>query len=156
VKHDCPNCYYRNSSWVGGIEISASCDHPNFLPEGKVLYPEQLQSPDWCPLGVAQPLKRDVLIDLPESPMIQENPELGQELSKWFDRGNMTHGNSSSYLERAIQSGLDSIREAEDDRIISELHAQAVREYQQAFNKIAESGFDHHRKLDEAEDNEDP
>ena len=95
MKHDCPNCYYRNSSWVGGIEISASCDHPNFLPEGKVLYPDQLQSPDWCPL-------------------------------------------------------------AEDDRIISELHAQAVREYQQAFNKIAESGFDHHRKLDEAEDNDDP
>ena len=150
MRYDCPNCYYRNSSWVGGVELGASCDHPNFLPEGKVLYPDQLQAPDWCPLTFAQPLKRDVLIDLPVSPMIQENPELGGELLGWSNRGNMVHTNHPSYLERAIQAGADSIRESEDERIIAELHAQAVLEYQQAFNKIAESGFDHHRKLAEA------
>jgi len=49
--HDCLNCYYRNSSWVGRVELGASCDHPSVLPEGKVLYADQLQSPDWCPLG---------------------------------------------------------------------------------------------------------
>lgn len=46
------------------------------------------------------------------------------------------------------RKNADSIREAEDERIIAELHRRALQSYRAGFDKIAESGFDHHRKLD--------
>jgi len=58
----------------------------------------------------------------------------------------MTHKDAPSDLERAVQFGAASIREAEDKRILDELHARAADEYREAFNRIAESGFDHSRK----------
>lgn len=145
-RRNCRSCYYRNTTWIGSVEASASCDHPDFLPEGRGLTLTEFQAPEWCPLGVAQPLRRDTLIDLPVSPTIQENPSLKHALLDWATRGNMTHKDAPSDLERAVQFGAASIREAEDKRILDELHARAADEYREAFNRIAESGFDHSRK----------
>lgn len=143
---NCRSCYYRNTTWIGNVEASADCDHPEFVSAGRSLTPTEFQAPEWCPLGVAQPLKRDTLIDLPANPTVQENHGLKQALLDWATRGNMTHKDAPSDLERAVQFGAESIREAEDQRILDEMHARAADEYREAFNRIAESGFDHARK----------
>ena len=123
---NCRSCYYRNTTWIGNVEASADCDHPEFVSAGRSLTLTEFQAPEWCPLGVAQPLKRDTLIDLPANPTVQENPDLKQALLDWATRGNMTHKDAPSDLERAVQFGAESIREAEDKRILDEMHARSA------------------------------
>lgn len=90
--HLCTQCHYRNSTYLGQVELTASCDHPALQPEGRDLTVTEFHAPDWCPLGLVQPIKRG-LIDLPENPSV-ELPvvdTLGKALAEWSVRGNLVH-----------------------------------------------------------------
>ena len=90
--HLCTQCHYRNSTYLGRDELTASCDHPDLQPEGRDLTVTEFQAPDWCPLGLVQPLKRG-LIPLPENPTVElpKGDELKKALAEWSVRGNMKH-----------------------------------------------------------------
>ena len=61
--HLCTQCHYRNSTYLGRDELTASCDHPDLQPEGRDLTVTEFQAPDWCPLGLVQPIKQGRLAD---------------------------------------------------------------------------------------------
>ena len=91
--HLCTQCHYRNSTYLGRDELTASCDHPELQPEGRDLTVTEFQAPDWCPLGLVQPIKQGGLIDLPENPtvVLPVVDTLKKALAEWSVRGNMVH-----------------------------------------------------------------
>lgn len=84
---NCRACYYRNTVYIGGVELSARCDHPNHPEEDKELTPTEFQAPEWCPLesNPATPLKQGYL-DVPLSPEVREVPGLSEALADWNKR----------------------------------------------------------------------
>lgn len=74
--HNCTQCYYRDSTFSGSVESTASCDHPEL--GGRDLTPNEPLAPDWCPLGLAQPVKQR-LLNLPENPTIHQPTLAAQE-----------------------------------------------------------------------------
>lgn len=62
-RRNCRSCYYRNTTWIGSVEASASCDHPDFLPEGRGLTLTEVQAPEWCPLGAPSSAEEDAGAD---------------------------------------------------------------------------------------------
>jgi hypothetical protein len=168
--HLCTQCHYRNSTYLGQVELTASCDHPALQPEGRDLTVTEFHAPDWCPLGLVQPIKRG-LIDLPENPSV-ELPvvdTLGKALAEWAVRGNLVHEDKPdprvpvlvvegtqvaalSLLDRTAVYGDPSVIQDEaynldrNDPDFNLKVREAALQYEKDFQRLVDSEFDHGRK----------
>lgn len=172
--HLCTQCHYRNSTYLGRDGLTASCDHPDLQPEGRDLTVTEFQAPDWCPLGLVEPIKQGRLIDLPENPTV-ELPvvdTLGKALAEWSVRGNMVHENKPDprvpvlvvegtqvadldallLLDRTAVYGDPSIIQDEaynldqNDPDFNLKVREAALQYEKDFQRMVNSEFDHARK----------